>query len=65
MTNLKNNLTVETLERTNRIFNIDTICLQNDTLIIKSRNTMTLDWAKYIANDLNIKCKYIEFKTNY
>ena len=65
MTNLKSNLTVETIERTNRLFNIDSICLQNDTLIIKSEKSMSLDWAKYIANELNIKCEYIEFKTNF
>jgi len=41
MTNLKSNLTIETLERTNRLFNIDSICLQNDSLIIKSEYTMT------------------------
>ena len=65
MTNLKIKLSKETLERTNRLFNIDSISLDNDSLIIKSKNAMTLDWAKHIANDLNIKCKYIEFKTNY
>ena len=65
MKNLKSNLTVETLERTNRLFNIHSICLHNDSLIIKSKNSMSLDWAKYIANDLNIKCSYIEFKTNF
>ena len=65
MTNLKNNLTVETIERTSRLFNIDSICSQNDTLIIKSEKSMSLDWAKHIANELNIKCKYIEFKTNF
>ena len=65
MTNLKSNLTESTLERTNRLFSIESISLENDSLIIKSKNSMTLDWAKHIANDLNIKCKYIEFKTNF
>ena len=65
MTNLKNNLTESTIERTNRLFSIESICLENDSLIIKSKYAMTLDWAKYIANELNITCNYINFKTNF
>ena len=63
MTNLKTKLTAETLKRTNRIFNVDSITFKNDTLTIKSENSMSLDWAKYIAAELAINCYYVEFKT--
>jgi len=65
MTNLKNNLSESTTERVNRLFKIESIILENDIVIIKSKKAMNFDWAVYIADELKVNYLCVEYKTNY
>jgi hypothetical protein len=61
MKNILNNLSKETKERAIKLFNVTEITEEKDTLFIKSTNTMSFEWAKYILKDLKSSCNYINY----
>ena len=63
MTNLKNQLTKETLTRVNNLFEIKEITIKKDTVFINSNKEMSFEWAKFIVKELNLKVNWIKFKS--